>query len=71
MEYDVVIQMIGSLGFPIVFCLLTCWFIKYTTDLNREDKKEYEKIITETINNNTLALNNLCNKIDIINGKGE
>lgn len=70
MEFDIV-QIIGSIGFPAAMCLLMGYYIKYTTDNNREDTKELRKLVTETINNNTLALNTLCNKIDFISGKGE
>ena len=71
MDANVIIQAIGSFGFPVVFCLLMGWYIKYTTDINREDIKDLQKIVTETINNNTIALNTLCNKIDFLSGKGE
>lgn len=70
MEFDIA-QIVSSFGFPIAMCLLMGLYIKYLTESNREDIKELQKIVTETINNNTLALNTLCNKIDFISGKGE
>lgn len=70
MEFDIA-QIIGSFGFPIAMCLLMGLYVKYITEASREDRKELQNIVTETINNNTLALNTLCNKIDFISGKGE
>ena len=31
------INLIGTLGFPIIACCACGWFIKYTTDRNREE----------------------------------
>lgn len=72
MELEAVSQIIGSFGFPIFACIVMGLFLKYVMDGAKEERKESQNIIVETINNNTLALNTLCNKIDFINsGKGE
>lgn len=67
-------QMIATLGFPIVACLFMGWYVKYQTDsyraevkdMQREHKDEITKV-TEALQNNTLALQKLCDKLD----KGE
>lgn len=75
MEIDV-LQLLGSYAFPIVACVLMGWYIKYISDKNRDDTKELNKShetimlafrdsMTEAINNNTLAINTLCNKLDL------
>lgn len=66
-----VIQLISSVGFPIVACLGMGWYVKYQTDnyrsevkdIQKEHREEMEKI-TDALNNNTLALNLLCEKLD-------
>lgn len=68
------IQAITTLGFPIVACVAMAMYVKYVTDTAREDTKELNKQhtqemlafkdeIKEALNNNTLALNRLCDKI--------
>ena len=73
------VQLIGSLGFPIVACICMALYVKEQTKNNREDVKELNKEhseemsmfkdeIKEALNNNTIALNKLCEKLE---GKGE
>ena len=63
--------LIGSLGFPIVACLGMGYYVKYQTDSYRDEVKDMraehkEEIskISEALNNNTLALQKLCDKLD-------
>ena len=32
MDMGNISQLVSSIGFPIVMCLIMCWFIKYTAD---------------------------------------
>lgn len=65
-----IIPIISSLGFPIVACIALGWYVKYVTDINRKDmedmrlehKEEVAKM-TEALNNNTLALQRLIDKL--------
>lgn len=73
-----VVQLISSVGFPIVACLGMGWYVKYQTDnyrnevqdMRKEHKDEIAKI-TQALNNNTNALTKLCDKLDggVKNGK--
>ena len=36
------IQLISSVSFPIVACVALGWWVKYSTDRNREDLKEMQ-----------------------------
>lgn len=56
-----IVQMISSVGFPIVMCVI---MFKYTYDLNTQHKEESEKF-TEALNANTLVLQKLCDKIGV------
>lgn len=61
-----IMTIIGSYGFPILACIGMAWYVKYTTDKNREDikadrdahKSEMAQI-TEALNNNTIAVREL------------
>lgn len=69
------IQLISSLGFPIVACICMAVYVKDTTKMNREDTKAlneqhskemlaFKDEIKEALNNNTIALTKLCEKLD-------
>lgn len=65
------IQLISSVGFPIVACLGMGWYVKYQTDNYREEVRDMQKEhkeeigkITEALNNNTQALEKLADKLD-------
>lgn len=66
-----VIQLISSVGFPIVACLGMGWYVKYQTDAYREEVKDMQKEhkeeiqkMSDALNNNTAALQRLCDKLD-------
>lgn len=70
MDVNVAIQLITTVGFPIVACGAMGWFVNDTTNKHRqevsklnEQHNEEVKSVTEAINNNTLALQKLCDKI--------
>ena len=70
MDITQLTQMIMNVGFPIVMCGAMAWYVKDTSDKHREEvqqlnnqhKEEMEQV-TEALNNNTLALQKLCDKI--------
>ena len=78
MDVQDVITGISTLGFPIICCLLMMYYVKYSTDnhreevskLNEEHRKEMAEV-TEALNNNTLALQKLCDYISIKDTKNE
>ena len=66
-----VIQMISTVGFPIL-CACACgYYVKYITDKNREQiaelnvnhKAEIDEIV-KSINNNTVALTKLAERLE-------
>lgn len=60
MDYATVTQLIGTLGFPIVMCLM----LYYRMDKQDEQHKEEMAKITESVNNNTIAITNLTAKLE-------
>lgn len=77
---DNYIQIISTLGFPIVACISMAIYVKEQTKNNREDVKElnaqhsnemnaFKDEIKEALNNNTIALTKLCERLDREEGK--
>lgn len=71
MDYGTITQVITSLGFPIVMCIAMSWYVKYITDKNRDEVRELNaqhneeiKQITVALNNNTIAIQTLCDKLN-------
>lgn len=69
------VTLIGTLGFPIVACICMALYVREQTKANREDVKNlneqhnkemtaFKDEITQALNNNTLALTKLCEKLD-------
>lgn len=67
-----VVQIISTLGFPIAACMGMGWFVKYQTDLNnknmndmRAEQATQNRTMQTAINNNTKALQELIDKLDL------
>lgn len=58
-DFSQAIQLIGSLGFPIVMCLM----MYYRMDKQDENHKQEMDKITESLNNNTIALTKLTERL--------
>lgn len=52
--------LISTLGFPIGMCLIMCYYIN---KIGVSHKEETDKF-AEALNNNTLVLQKLCDKLD-------
>lgn len=64
-------QIISTFGVMPGFCIGLAWYVKYLTDKNdqrvdkmQEEHKEEIQKVTEALNNNTLALQRLVDKLD-------
>lgn len=70
MDIATIGTLLGSYCFPIVACLCMGWYVKYQTDVNREEVKRISEEhrnemqeVTTALNNNTLAIQKLCDRI--------
>lgn len=63
MDVSTLVQLVGSLGFPVA----ACCYLFYSLNKEREDHKEEMNKITEALHNNTLVMQQL---VDVINNKG-
>lgn len=77
MDTNTIITLIQTIGFPIVACGAMAWYVKYITDRNREDMEKIRdahsvemKEVTRVLNDNTIAINKLYEKLDSITGRG-
>ena len=59
MDINTVVSLVSGLGFPIVACFGCAWYINKQSDSH---KQEIDKI-TVALNNNTLALTRLIDKL--------
>ena len=76
MDANTITTLIGSVGFPIVACIAMGLYVKYQTDQNnkevenmRKEHKEEVQKMTEAINNNTIAMQKLVDKIELQCGR--
>ena len=60
MDANTIIQLVGSLGFPIVMCGALFWRMVKSDE---QHKVEMDKL-SEALNNNTIAITNLSDKLD-------
>lgn len=59
MDPNAIVQVVSSLGFPIACCVAMFW---QNNKLNESHKAEVSKL-NEAINNNTIALNHIIDKL--------
>ena len=75
MDANLIIQLISTFGFPIVMCGVMAWYVKYITDKHRDEvstlnanhKAEMDGV-KDAIANNTLAIQKLCDILELQKG---
>lgn len=70
MNINDILTAVTTVGFPIVCCGAMMYYVKYATDKHREEiealntqHRDEMKEVTNAVNNNTLALQKLCDKM--------
>lgn len=70
-----IVSIITQVGFPIAACVAMGYYVKYTHDKQRDEVSslnerhaEEMKSLASALENNTIALTKLCEKIDKIGG---
>jgi hypothetical protein len=68
---NAVINAVATVGFPIVCCGALMYYQKYTRDKDSEQLKQLSqshteemKTMADALNNNTIVLQKLCDKLD-------
>lgn len=65
MDVNMVMQLIGSLGFPIICCGALFWYLVKEKDAHKDEIEELRK----SVEANTTAINSLCQHLG--GGKNE
>ena len=65
MDVNGIVQMIQSVGFPIAMCLTLAWYVKY----QQKKKKKTLENLTTVLNNNTIALTKISEKLEGMNNE--
>lgn len=60
MDMNAVITAISTLGFPIVMCGAMFWYMIEEKDAHKEEMNS----VTEALNNNTIIIQKLCDRLD-------
>ena len=60
MDITTVTQFVSTLGFPIAVCLICFWYINKREEQHKEEVTELAK----AINNNTIVMQKLVDKLD-------
>jgi len=55
------VTLITNLGFPIAVCIMMMLYIRELTNKHHAETKQF----TEALNQNTIVLQKLCDKLDI------
>lgn len=61
MDVNAIVQIISGVGFPVAVCLICFWYINKLDETHREEVNK----LTEALNNNTLVMKELCDKIGV------
>ena len=75
MDVQNILTIISTVGFPIACCIALAWYVARETKLQREETQHliqqhtqemlaFKDEIKEALNNNTIALTKLCDKLD-------
>lgn len=67
MDINVISNLIGSMGFPIVMCVFFITWIQKLTEQQKETEKRYQDErmkMMEVVNNNTLAITVMTTKFE-------
>lgn len=60
MDANTIMQLVATLGFPIVCCIALFWLIIKINDQHEEEMAK----VTEALNNNTLAITKLNERLN-------
>lgn len=61
MDVNAITQIISGVGFPIAACLICFWYVNKLTETHKEEVNK----LTDALNNNTLVMQKLCDKMGV------
>lgn len=60
MDVSGLIQIVGSLGFPIAACIAVFWYLMKESENHKEEVNK----LSEALQNNTIAITKLCDELE-------
>lgn len=60
MDVGAITTAVSTLGFPVVMCGAMFWYIVKEKDAHKEEMNK----LTEALNNNTVMIQKLCDRLD-------
>lgn len=66
MDVSAIVNMISTVGFPIVMCVIMFKYLEKTDDKREQDTRQ----ILESVNNNTQVIAKLVDKLEDIGKNG-
>lgn len=60
MDLTPILQAISTTGFPIVLCIIMCYYVKYKDDRDREITAQLSK----AVENNTVVITRLIDSLE-------
>lgn len=60
-DINTITQIISGVGFPVAVCLICFWYINKQEEAHKEEVSK----LTDAINNNTLIMQKLCDKLGV------
>lgn len=60
MDVSGIIQIVGSLGFPIAACIAVFWYLMKESENHKEEVNK----LSEALQNNTIAITKLCDELE-------
>ena len=64
LDMATITQIITSVGFPIAMCVGLLYYLMKQSENRKEETTQF----TQALNNNTLILQRLCDKLDVESG---
>ena len=61
MDASAITQIVSSVGFPIAACLICFWYVNKLTETHKEEVNK----LTDALNNNTIVMQKLCDKLGV------
>ena len=60
-EVSTITSVISTVGFPIAMCIALLWYIYKQSESHKDESKAF----TEALNNNTIAVQKLCDMLGV------
>lgn len=78
MDVSAIIELVNNVGVVAVVLFASMYYVKYTGDKARDERQQLTEAhkaemseITNALNNNTVVMQKLCDKLEMIGGASD